>query len=307
MTVGEVGADGSAGVRTSDTARARPVKMPLSWQWIVFWLGFAAVVLPTLYANYTQSWSSEQGQQGPIVLGIAAWLLWRRWPDMAAAGRPGSVALAATVFVVSALVYVFGRVADQFAVETYALYGLGLAATYAFVGFRGMAQGWFPLAFFVFVLPVPYTLTLLLTSHMRLWITEAVVATLRFCGMSIVRDGLNILVDQYLLAVQEACSGMNSLFSLSAIGLVYLHIRRSPPWWYYAAMFGPILFFAVAGNFSRIIVLVLMTHFLGDAVAQGVLHETTGVITFAVALIGVMALDAIVGVFVFSDRRKVVK
>ena len=304
MTSGELGAGAAPSPENPDRARARPVRRILAWRWMLFWAAFAAVLLPTLYANYTQSWSSEQGEQGPIVLGIAAWLLWRRWPEMAVAGRPGSVGVAIAVFGLSALAYVFGRIADQFAVETYGLYGLGLATTYALVGLPGMARGWFPLAFFLFVLPVPYTLTLLLTSHLRLWITEAVVATLRLCGLSIVRDGLNILVDQYLLAVQEACSGMNSLFSLSAIGLVYLHIRRSPPWWYYAVMFGPIIFFAVAGNFTRIIVLVLMTHFLGDAVAQGVLHETTGIITFAVALIGVMVLDAIVGVFVFSDRRR---
>ena len=304
MTMGEAGAAGSSEDKAPAVTRGRPARRVLTWRWALFWIGAAAIFLPTLYANYTQSWSSEQGEQGPIVLGIAAWLLWRQWPQMAKNGRPGSTLLAAAGFAVSAALYVFGRVGDQFAVETYALYGMGLSTAYALVGWSGMARGWFPLAFFLFVLPVPYTVTLLLTSHLRLWITEAVVSTLRACGLSIVRDGLNILIDQYLLAVQEACSGMNSLFSLTAIGLVYLHIRRSPPWWYYAVMLGPIVMFAVAGNFARIIVLVLMTHFLGDAVAQGVLHETTGIITFAVALIGVMALDAIVGIFVFSDRRR---
>ncbi len=86
---------------------------------------------------------------------------------------------------------------------------------------------------------------------------------------------------------------MNSLISLSAIGLLYLYVRRSPPWWYIAGFVFPIFAFALAGNLARILVLIALTHSFGDAVAQGFLHETAGLVTFIVALSGVIALDAI--------------
>jgi hypothetical protein len=48
---------------------------------------------------------------------------------------------------------------------------------------------------------------------------------------------------------------------------------------------------------------VLLTHLFGDAVAQSVLHETIGFLTFAVALGGVIALDALTGTWLVRQRR----
>jgi exosortase len=265
------------------------------WPSVAFWAGFATLLIPTLIENYRQSWSSEQGQHGPIVLALGLWLVWRRWGAMRAAAQPPSVTVAIGAGVLCALAYLAGRIADQFLLESYAVYGFALVAVYAQFGAGGLKTGWFPLAFLLFALPAPYMVTWALTSHLRLWVTEAAVVTWRLFGVSIVRDGLNILVDQYDLAVQEACSGMNSLISLSAIGLIYIHIRRSPPWWYYAVMALPIIGFAVFGNFVRVCVLIALTHFFGDAVAQSYLHETAGLVTFVTALLGVIGLDAVLG------------
>ncbi len=266
-------------------------------------LGVAAIAVPTLVENLHQSWASEQGQAGPIVLALGLWLVVRRWPEMRAAGRPGSIPLGAAAGLVLGAAYVLGRVADQFLVESYAVYGLALVALYLLVGWPGLRKGWFPLLYLVFALPAPYTLTWTLTSHLRLWITQAAVALFQTLGFSIVRDGLNIFVDQYELAVKEACSGMNSLISLSAIGLIYLHIRRAPPPWYIALFAVPIVGFAILGNFARVAILILLTRGFGDAVAQGFLHQTAGLATFAVALLGVMGLDAIAAPFLLSSRR----
>jgi len=50
--------------------------------------------------------------------------------------------------------------------------------------------------------------------------------------------------------------------------------------------------------------LVFLTHTFGDAVAQSLLHEATGFITFSVALGGVIALDALVGPWLARRRSK---
>jgi exosortase/archaeosortase family protein len=97
---------------------------------------------------------------------------------------------------------------------------------------------------------------------------------------------------------------MNSLFSLSAIGLVYLHLRRAPPWWYTAMMVAPIVLFAIGGNFARIVLLILLTHYFGDAVAQSFLHESAGVVAFLVALLGVAAVDAALAPILMTRKLK---
>ena len=292
-------------VALSSTRDRRTAFGNVGWTTVALWVGFFILAAPTLYENYQQSWSLEQGQSGPIVLALGLWLVWRRWPDMRAAAQPSSGGLSAALGLIAALSYILGRISDQFLIESYALYGLVLVGLYALLGWRSLLVGWFPLAYLIFALPTPYSLTWTLTSHLRLWITEGAVAIYQMMGFSIVRDGLNILVDQYELAVKDACSGMNSLISLSAIGLVYLHIRRTPPWWYFAIMFIPIVGFAVLGNFVRVMILIALTHYFGDAVAQSFLHETAGIMTFVVSLVGLIGLDAILAPTLLKRQRRV--
>jgi exosortase len=279
-----------------ETAAATlPKASRLSWQWLAYWVGLASLAAPTLLANARQSWSGEQGQQAPFVLVIGIWLLYRNWPAMwRAAAPPRATLIVAALGLLSATVYLFGRIADQFEIETYALYAIAVVGLYALLG-RGLARGRFAIAYLGFALPAPYMLTWFLTNHLRLWVTEAAVATYRTLGYLVVRNGLDILIDQYDLAVRDACSGMNSLISLSAIGLVYVHLRRAPPLQYYAIMAVPIVAFAIMGNFIRVLVLIGLTHYFGDAVGQGFLHVGAGLVTFMVALFGVIATDAAVG------------
>ena len=262
---------------------------------LVLWGGFALCAAPTLLANLHESWSTEQGEHAPIVLALGVWLLARAWPEMRRAATRGGWVQTGCLAAAAIGLYVVGRVAQQFIIESYGLYLLSLAALYAQLGFAGLMRGRFALGYLILSLPPPYSLSWLLTNHLRLWVTQAAVATYQAFGVEIVRDGLNILVDQYDLAVKEACSGMNSLVSLTALGLIYLHLRRSPPSWYYGVLIVPIVGFAILANFVRILVLIGLTHAFGDAVAQSFLHETAGLVTFAVALVGVVVVDAVLG------------
>jgi exosortase/archaeosortase family protein len=44
-------------------------------------------------------------------------------------------------------------------------------------------------------------------------------------------------------------------------------------------------------NFVRVIVLVLVTYYLGEAAAQGFVHDFAGLLMFAVALLTIFAID----------------
>jgi exosortase len=295
---------------------AKPPAAPLGRErliaLVVLGLGVAALAIPTFIQNFQQYWSLDEGAQVPITLAIGTWLLVRRWPAMKAAaatrneGAPStrtvSNGIAVGLWLAMSLVYVLGRVAGQYLVETYALYGFLLIGIYAMFGARGLITGGFPLAYLVFALPIPFFISHALTTHLRLALTDAIVNLFQLCGFTIVKDGLTILVDQYQLSIEDACSGMNSLFSLSAIGLVYVYLRRPGQTLYYMLMLAPIVGFAIFSNFVRIAIVVLLTHTFGDAVAQSLLHEATGFITFSVALGGVIALDALVGPWLARRR-----
>ena len=50
---------------------------------------------------------------------------------------------------------------------------------------------------------------------------------------------------------------------------------------------------AVFSNFVRVLILVLITYYLGESAAQGFLHDFAGLTMFAVALLTVFVIDSI--------------
>ena len=81
--------------------------------WLPIIAGLALLYLPSLYDLLTGIWTSDEQAHGPIVLSIACWLIYRKWPAMMAAseGKPGS-ALGWPIFVFGLLLYVLGRSQD---------------------------------------------------------------------------------------------------------------------------------------------------------------------------------------------------
>ena len=126
---------------------------------------------------------------------------------------------------------------------------------------------------------------------LKINISRAAVALLDACGMTIARKGVIIQVDQYDILVAAACAGLNSIISLSAIGLFYIYVRHNANWRYALFLMIAILPVAVLANFVRVLLLILITDFMGDAWAQGFLHGFAGMVMFAVALLSIFGID----------------
>jgi exosortase/archaeosortase family protein len=86
---------------------------------------------------------------------------------------------------------------------------------------------------------------------------------------------------------------MNSIFALSAIGFFYVHefIRNSP--FRVAIMLASIIPITVAANFVRVLALILIAYYFGVDAVEGVFHDLTGFLLFAVALGMFFLLDVI--------------
>ena len=258
------------------------------------WAGIALLAVPVLVDLAHGPWAGDLGSYGMIVLALAIWLVARRWPEMKAAGAPGHAAIGVPLLLGALGMFVLARIVTHVVAETLAFYLALIATLYLFVGYRGLRQGWFPLFYGLLAVPPPRSLVLDLTMNLRLGITDAAVAVLDAAGYRVASSGNMMFVDQYQIAIVEACSGINSMISLTAIGLFYVYFRRpslSLPAWIAAWL--TIIAFAVLGNFVRVLAIILMTHYFGSGVAQGPAHEATGLLTFVVTLGGVMLLDAI--------------
>lgn len=265
--------------------------------WIAHWPLFAALALlcvPTLLNLGQQVWSTEAGAQGPIVLFTGIWLVWRKIPDLAKAAVPGSGWLTAILLTLALALYVFGHAYDYISLEVAGLYGVALTFLQARIGIPALMQNWFPFLYLSFLVPPPGWLIDRITAPLKAFVSFAATEGLQLFGLPISREGVTLFVGQYQLLVEDACSGMKSLTGLIAISLFYIYLLRNATWKYSTFLVLLVIPIAIMANILRIVVLILLTYFMGDAVGQGFLHKTAGLFLFATALALVFLVDHLV-------------
>jgi len=263
--------------------------------------GCAAIAVPTLLRVAQQGWSTEQGAHGPIVFVSGLWLLWRAWPRAAPLARRGQGWLVALLIAVLLPAWYLGRITAMIQLEGFLAYGLVLAAAYARIGGAALRQMLFPLFYLGFVFPFPDTVVDTLTLPMKIGISHFSAWFLALFGYPIGGQGVMLQIGQYQLLVAAACAGLNSIVSLGALSLLYIHLRYGDRLGYallFAALIIPI---AMLANFVRVLILLLLTYHFGEHAAQGYMHTFAGLVMFAVALAALGVIDLMVQRF---DRRR---
>ena len=172
------------------------------------------------------------------------------------------------------------------------------------LGFRAPDWGalarvmWFPILFLIFMVPLPASIIDALTLPMKIavsWMAEHVLYDL---GYPISRSGVILQIGQYKLLVADACAGLQTLFALEALGLLYLHVIRHESWMRNVLMAIAIVPISFASNTTRVMVLSLITYYYGDAAGQGFLHGFAGMLLFVTALLLLIGVDSTLQYFV---------
>lgn len=279
------------------TAQASPAPPVSGWPglksaWPLL-LGLLALAIPTLASLGETVWSTEAGAHGPIILFTAAWLLWREADSFRKLGKPGAAWLVWLVLLPSLAMYAFSRAFDFISLEVLGVYGAFVAALYSLYGLRPLLKNWFPMFYLGFCIPPPGWLIDELTAPLKQFISFVSTQLASLVGIPIMQEGVTLYVAQYQLLVEDACSGMNSLVGLTAISLFYIYLLRGSSVRYSILLTLFVIPIAIVGNIIRILILILLTYFFGDEVAQGFLHMAAGITLFAIDLLLVFALDSL--------------
>lgn len=271
-------------------ARTRGGTPDASW-WIAL-AGFAVMYLPVYWWAANGIWQSDEQAHGALVLLVMLWLFWGlRQPiaELEAAPSPGWGWL---VFAFGLFIYFVGRVFQisilEFGSQPFVAAGILLLIK----GRAAIRLAWFPLVYFVFMIPLPGILVDAVTQPLKQWISAIVVDVLYAVGYPISRSGVVLSIGQYQMLVADACSGLHSMFSLSALGTLFMYITQRKSVLHNAIMLASILPIAFAANVVRVMVLVLITYHFGDEAGQGFLHGAAGIVLMLVALGFFFLLDA---------------
>ncbi|MEO8060012.1 MAG: exosortase B [Burkholderiales bacterium] len=253
-------------------------------------LGLAALWLPTFWDLCFGIWSAEAHGHELIIAAVSGWLLYRQWPALQAlpeaSGRAGGVFLA-----LGLLLYVFGRSQQFLRVEMLSLSLVLLAVLVLFKGWAVLRLVWFPLFFLLFALPLPYSLVLAITAPLKLGVSIVATKLLLWAGFPMGRSGVVMTIGQYQLLVSEACAGLQTMFTLEAMGLLYASLMNYRSWVRNASLALLVIPVAFSANVVRVMILVLVTYYFGDAAGRGFIHGFAGMVLFAVGLAFIVAAD----------------
>lgn len=276
---------------------SRATTLPASAEWVLALLGLVLLFVPTYVDLARGPWASESQAHGPIIFSVALFFFWQKrkqidWlpPVTAPIGWP--------ILIFGLLLYILGRSQDIPFVEVGSQIPVLAGVLLIMRGWAAIRVMWFPILFLIFMVPLPASIIDALTLPMKIavsWMAEHVLYEL---GYPISRSGVILQIGPYKLLVADACAGLQTLFALEALGLLYLHVIRHESWMRNALMAIAIVPISFASNTTRVMVLSLITYHYGDAAGQGFLHGFAGMVLFVTALLLLIGVDSTLQYFV---------
>lgn len=258
---------------------------------------------------------ASETQHGIMILGIAAWLLWRNLGENSkrqtpnpkyqgtstkeqvtsaeeaetkpkrredGTGENASVWMAGMAMLGGLALHLLGYAVQQTRLSVVALLLFTWGVLVLGGGKRWGRAGAFPLAFMIFAIPVDVLDTL--GFYLRIGVTGAASGIAHALGIDVVRNGTQLFSPHggYQYDVAAACSGVRSLMALAALSLLmgYLNLRG---WWARLVLLvlcGP---FTFIGNVVRTTAIIVAAEWFGQR-AGNVVHEWFGFVVFGIVL-----------------------
>ena len=263
--------------------------------WLPVIAGLIVLYLPSLVDLFRGVWSTDQQAHGPIVLGIACWLIYRKWPEMwhQSASESSAPTAGWPIFIFGLMLYVVGRSQEILLFEIGSVIWLLAAIVLLMRGSRALKVQWFPLFFMLFMIPLPSAFVDALTMPMKMAVSYVAETILFWFNYPIARTGVILQIGQYKLLVADACAGLHTLFTLEALGLLYLNLVRHDSLFRNIALAILIVPISFTANVIRVMVLTLITYHFGDEAGQGFLHGFAGMVLFLSALLLIIGVDSL--------------
>ncbi len=264
--------------------------------YIAILLSILILFTPVFHDLFVTVWNTDTQSHGPIVLAIGIWFFYFKTRQILE--KPQTFKPAPTVgwpfIIFGASLYIVGYSQSVYIISILSLVFILCGLLCIIFGAKIAIKYWFALFFFVFLIPWPTSVIDTLTQPMKIAVSFAADHLLYALDYPIARSGVILQIGQYKLLVADACAGLNSLFTLEAIGLLYINVINHQAFWrnvLLAVLIVPISFIS---NVLRVCTLALITFHMGDEAGQGFLHNFSGMVLFLTALILIIVIDSLI-------------
>jgi exosortase B len=257
--------------------------------------GFLLLVGPTVRDLFRQVWQSDEQGHGPIIVAVSLWLIWRRRQDVLSTPYQPANLWGGVLMFLSLALYALGRSQQLIQAEVVGMVATGVSLVLLMRGGQALRVIAFPIFFLIFMVPLPGVFVQAITIPLKTGVSYVAEALMYHAGYPIARTGVILSVGPYQLLVADACAGLNSMFTLEALGLLYMNLMGYTSKLRNVLLAILIIPISFTANVIRVVVLVLVTFHFGDAAGQGFVHEFAGMVLFAVGLVIMLGTDTLLG------------
>jgi exosortase B len=282
-------------LQISNPSKLKSMKFAGLAEPLVVVASFLAAYAPTFKALFEGPWQTEQEGHGPLIIAAAIWLVWQSREKLRASPIAPAPIAGWTLLLFGLFGMFLARTQGVLTFEAFSAIPVIAACVLLLAGWSVLRVLAFPILFLLFAVPVPDWAIDAATVPLKVLISDLVTQVLYAAGYPVAQNGVMIMIRSYQLLVKDACSGMNSIFALSAIGVFYVYVFRR-----YEQVRGVLLLAAIVpitimANFLRVLAVTLIAYYYGTDVLDKGVHDLTGIGLFIVAVTLIFLFDGFLG------------
>jgi exosortase len=236
---------------------------------------------PVLPGLVMQWWREPEYSHGFLIPVISGWLIWSKREALAKSpvvpGYWGLPLMALALFL-----YIVGSVGADLFLQRVSLIVMIAGAIMFIAGTAVLRIVLFPLALLLLMIPLPGIVFNAIAFPLQLFAARVSSAVLEACAVPVFREGNVMHLASASLDVEEACSGIRSLMSLTALCVVYTYLIHSS-WIPRVTLFVMVIPIAIIANVARVTVTGVLAHYASMETAMDVFHTVGGIPVFLIA------------------------
>ena len=250
---------------------------------IALMLLFLAFLYVRVFIAWVQHlWEDPNYSFGLLVIPLSLLLVWEKRKEISALPpQPSNWGLA--VWVAGTVALFAGSLGAELFLTRFSLLVMIAGLCLFLLGRHHLYRIALPLGLLLLVIPLPQLVFGQIAFPLQLLASRLSQSVISLVGIPVLREGNIIFLPHITMGIVEACSGLRSIFSLLALGLLYGHFLE-PRWpirFLLAALTLPI---AIAVNMLRIVGTGVLSQHWGQTTAEGFFHGFYGWAHFVVAL-----------------------